>query len=141
MKDKIIKILQNHPRGLKAKEIASYIPNTDRRMINQILYTNKDCFQVSDDYVWTLKNKKTNIPKASKEKETTSPFQYLSERDIEILKERWRQKEAREKQWEQERLQREKEAEARRSKGDGFALFRKCTSDCSTCTRDECIEK
>lgn len=58
MKDKIIKVLQAHPKGLKAKEIASYIPHADRRIINQVLYTNKDCFQISSDYVWTLKAKK-----------------------------------------------------------------------------------
>lgn len=52
-KNKIIEILEKHPNGLKVKDIAVYISGTDRKTINQILYSNKDCFCVKD-YVWTL---------------------------------------------------------------------------------------
>ena len=141
MKDKIIKVLQAHPKGLKAKEIASYIPNTDRKMINQVLYTNKDCFQISADYIWTLKVSKTNITQTDKTRKTKSPFQYLSERDRELIHRRWEEEKARQERLQRAKIQWEKEAATRRSNGDGFTLFRKCTGDCSTCTREECIEK
>ncbi len=218
MKDKIIKVLQAHPKGLKAKDIAYYITNTDRRMINQVLYTNKDCFQISSDYVWTLKAKKltdkekvdlanivanavraalqetkaNNTPRTNSTKSSTvsskrrSSFNYAEwEREWERKqkeKEEKRQKarakiaeinkqqrekdshidfdqqqqiqrleERRREQSLKERTQRENEEKSQKERykhryliedyNANSELFRKCTGDCSTCTREECIEK
>ena len=52
-KSKIIEILKKHPNGLKAKDIARLISGADRKVINQILYSNKDCFSIND-CIWTL---------------------------------------------------------------------------------------
>ena len=49
----IINLLQKHPDGLKAREIANYITGVDKKSINQILYANPKFFSATD-YVWTL---------------------------------------------------------------------------------------
>lgn len=55
----IINLLLKHSNGLKAKQIASYL-STDRREINQILYSNTSDFIVNDLYIWKLKNQTQN---------------------------------------------------------------------------------
>lgn len=61
---KIKSVLESHPKGLKAREIADLIPKTDKAAINHILYSYKSEFEVKD-YVWKLKKQdKPAIPKA-----------------------------------------------------------------------------
>ena len=55
-KNKIIEVLRKHPNGLKAKDIAGYISGTDRKAINQILYSNPQLFTINKDYEWSLKD-------------------------------------------------------------------------------------
>ena len=52
LKNKIIELLKKNPHGLKATQIAKYIPSATKKQINQILYSN-DCF-VNNNFVWTL---------------------------------------------------------------------------------------
>ena len=61
-KNSIVEILKKHPNGLKAKEIVAYIHGTDKKSINQVLYSNPNLFSRNDNYEWTLKqieNQKT----------------------------------------------------------------------------------
>ena len=226
MKDKIIKVLKTHPNGLMAKEISAYIPNTDRRMINQVLYSNRDCFQISADYVWTLKTHtltdkekkfadslvaqiiaeiKKTAPKPQKKQilpsKTTTPTNKkkdvsTTKRNVDYIADQWYiqyQKEQKEKEEKRqkarakiaeinkqqrendshidfdqqqqiqrleerrreqslkERTQRENEEKSQKERykhrysiedyNANYELFRKCTGDCSTCTREDCIEK
>lgn len=60
---KIKSVLELHSKGLKAREIANLIPNTDKTTINHILYDYKTEFIV-EDYVWKLKKK--DSPKTHK---------------------------------------------------------------------------
>lgn len=55
----IINLLLKHQNGLKAKQIASYL-STNRKEINQILYSNLNDFIVDDLYIWKLKNQTQN---------------------------------------------------------------------------------
>ena len=55
----VIKLLLKHPNGLKARQIASYL-STDRKEINQILYSNSNDFVVNDLYIWKIKNQTQN---------------------------------------------------------------------------------
>ncbi|MCI5738166.1 MAG: hypothetical protein MR290_00025 [Ruminococcus sp.] len=55
----IINLLLKHQNGLKAKQIASYL-STNRKEINQILYSNLNDFIVDDLYIWKLKNQTKN---------------------------------------------------------------------------------
>ena len=45
---KIKSVLESHPKGLKAREIADLIPKTDKTAINHILYSYKSEFEVKD---------------------------------------------------------------------------------------------
>lgn len=63
MIDKIIEVLKKHPTGLKAKDITRYISGTDRKSVNQILYSNSQIFVINNSYEWTLKDAKpVSIP-------------------------------------------------------------------------------
>lgn len=53
-KNKVIEVLKKHPKGLKAREIAELIPETDKKEVNSILYSNPQLFEAKD-YVWTLR--------------------------------------------------------------------------------------
>ena len=191
MKDKIIKVLQVHPNGLKAKEIASYIPNTDRRMINQVLYSNPNCFQISADYVWTLKTNNATSTQGTKssrvsskrkssfnyeewervwerkrkekeekrqkawtkiaeinkqQREKDSHIDFEQQQQIQRLEERRREQSLKERtqRENEEKLQKERYKKLRyqtEDNNENFELFRKCTGDCSTCSRDVCIYK
>jgi len=55
----VINLLLKHPNGLKARQIASYL-STDRKEINQILYSNSNDFVVNDLYIWKIKNQTQN---------------------------------------------------------------------------------
>lgn len=55
----VINLLLKHPNGLKARQIASYF-STDRKEINQILYSNSNDFVVNDLYIWKIKNQTQN---------------------------------------------------------------------------------
>ena len=66
MKNKIEKILQENPQGLKAKEIARLLSVADRKTVNQILYANPSLFVVNGDYEWTLKHKTSPAKKREK---------------------------------------------------------------------------
>ena len=57
---KITKILEEHPNGLKAREISELIPNTDKKTINQTLYSSQELYQVCD-YVWSLKKQESKV--------------------------------------------------------------------------------
>ena len=52
----IAQILLNHPKGLKAKEIANKLPNVSKKEVNKILYNNPTEFY-EIDYVWHLSTK------------------------------------------------------------------------------------
>ncbi|MBQ7779978.1 MAG: hypothetical protein IJ404_05735 [Clostridia bacterium] len=55
----VINLLLEHPDGLKAKEIASYL-STGRKEANQMLYSNPNDFTVNDSYVWKIRNQTQN---------------------------------------------------------------------------------
>lgn len=143
MKDKIIEVLRSHPKGLKAREISSHIPNTDRKSINQILYANKDCFCVSADYVWTLASKEGVVQPEIKP-ENKMNGSYFSERDKALFRERWkreREREERLRQSHQRRQAQQAKEAAERLKSIPMEIGKKCTGNCSTCTREECIDQ
>lgn len=76
MKEQIIKILKQHPYGLRAREIATYIAGADRRAVNQVLYSNLSVFEVSD-YNWTIKKeakKRITSAKIFAPKTTATPI-------------------------------------------------------------------
>lgn len=52
-KAKIIELLLDYPKGLKAREISKKLPYIDKKEVNQILYSNPSDF-TSNDYVWKL---------------------------------------------------------------------------------------
>ena len=53
LKQDIINVLKGFPDGLKSREIASKISNTDKSSVNRILYANTEIFSVNN-YVWKL---------------------------------------------------------------------------------------
>lgn len=77
MKKRIEKILRENPQGLKAKEIARLLADTDRTSVNQVLYANPSLFVVNDDYEWTLK--KGGLVK------TTREVQWISKDEIQHI--------------------------------------------------------
>lgn len=50
----IVEVLKKHPKGLKAKNIATYISGADRKSINQILYAHPQMFVCNDCFEWSL---------------------------------------------------------------------------------------
>ena len=53
-KTSIVEVLKKHPKGLKAKDIATYIYGADRKSINQILYAHPQIFVCNDCFEWSL---------------------------------------------------------------------------------------
>lgn len=62
MEQQIISILQSHPRGITAREIANIL-NADRRVVNQILYglQGRQCV-IDSSYRWRLINHAQPVP-------------------------------------------------------------------------------
>ena len=52
-KKKIIELLLENPKGLKARDISKELPYVDKKEVNQILYSNPSEFVVTD-YIWKL---------------------------------------------------------------------------------------
>lgn len=169
MKNKIIEILKKHPTGLKARQIATLLPNADRRKANQILYDNPSEFEISKDYVWTLKQSRSSpkkvapqkapLPKANFSKNSNSSSDSLSARDW--WEQRWKEiQRQQEQELKQKRLVQQQDPEWQREKQrlheqqlryesekyrycptpkPSSEPVRACVGDCSTCTKDECI--
>ena len=55
----IMDLLYKHPNGLKARQIATYF-SVDRKLINQILYSNTNDFVINEAYVWKINSQKSN---------------------------------------------------------------------------------
>ena len=92
-KNKVIEILKKHPEGLKAKDIAVYISGTDRKAINQILYSNPSLFSCNDEYEWTLRfesntNRKLEpiVKNTEDEVKKCFPNNYVGSEALEFLK-------------------------------------------------------
>ena len=87
----IVEILNKNPNALKAKEIASYFPGSDRKSINQILYANPDVFVINKDYEWTIKNDNLSAlynssPLSIKDIKTFFPKEFIDNDLYDILK-------------------------------------------------------
>ena len=57
---KISSILKANPDGLRASEIAIEI-GCERKFVNSFLYTHRDEYERSENYIWTLKNKNSRL--------------------------------------------------------------------------------
>lgn len=91
MIDKIIEVLKKHPTGLKAKDITRYISGTDRKSVNQILYSNSQIFVINNSYEWTLKDEKAvtipaPLPHSKEVIKEYFPTTYICDECYDVLK-------------------------------------------------------
>ena len=82
---KIKSVLESHPKGLKARQIADLIPKTDKTAINHILYSYKSEFEVKD-YVWELKKQDTEMSQVVRGEMRCSPHGSRATKQKEVLK-------------------------------------------------------
>jgi hypothetical protein len=139
MKQKIINVLKKYPGGLMAKEIVSIIGNTDKHVVNSILYSNMSTFEVKS-YVWKLKNNRTynTKPKAVSKTSTygsslltsyngyASLYSTSSPSSASYSSSNYNSSYSYRKPVESPRLE--------------LFVARKCVGNCSTCNRDHCVE-
>ena len=64
LKDKIVAVLKQYPKGVKAREIALQIGVT-RTEVNSFLYSHKSEYSVDETYLWTVKEKNSQSSKAA----------------------------------------------------------------------------
>lgn len=65
LKDKIVAVLKQNPKGIKAREIAYKIGVT-RTEVNSFLYSHKSEFSVNENFLWTIKSASRSVNTASK---------------------------------------------------------------------------
>ena len=76
IKQKIIKALDDHPDGIRAKKIAKIINEEDTRKINSILYSFSKEFEIDDDYKWKRRDK--SYVEFEDEEDSASPLKNKS---------------------------------------------------------------
>ena len=67
LKDKIVAVLKQNPKGIKAREIAYKIGVT-RTDVNSFLYSHKSDYDVDENYCWTIKQTKVKISVSTSDK-------------------------------------------------------------------------